>query len=97
VCAEHGGKAHALNEGLVHISNEIVVTIDADTFLHKEAIRRIVTRLITDPSNTAAVAGTVLVKNSRSTFMARLQEWDYFTAIASVKRQQSLYQGTLVA
>jgi biofilm PGA synthesis N-glycosyltransferase PgaC len=29
--------------------------------------------------------------------MTRLQEWDYFMAIASVKRQQSLYQGTLVA
>ena len=97
VCAEHGGKAHALNEGLAHTSNNIIITIDADTFLHREAIRRIVTRLITDPSNTAAVAGTVMVKNSRSTFLARLQEWDYFTAIASVKRQQSLYQGTLVA
>jgi biofilm PGA synthesis N-glycosyltransferase PgaC len=29
--------------------------------------------------------------------MTRLQEWDYFTGIASAKRQQSLYQGTLVA
>ena len=29
--------------------------------------------------------------------MAGLQEWDYFTGIASAKRQQSLYQGTLVA
>ena len=97
VCAEHGGKAHALNEGLEHTSNNLVVTIDADTFLYKEALRRIVMRLITDPPNTAAVAGSVLVKNSRSTFLAKLQEWDYFVAIASVKRQQSLYQGTLVA
>jgi biofilm PGA synthesis N-glycosyltransferase PgaC len=29
--------------------------------------------------------------------MTRLQEWDYFIGIASAKRQQSLYQGTLVA
>jgi biofilm PGA synthesis N-glycosyltransferase PgaC len=29
--------------------------------------------------------------------MTRLQEWDYFTGIAAAKRQQSLYQGTLVA
>src|SRR5918995_300239 len=49
------------------------------------------------PPGTAAVAGCVLVKNSRETFMTRLQEWDYFTGIASAKRQQSLYQGTLVA
>lgn len=95
--ARHAGKANALNEGLKHVSHEIVVCIDADTFLHPQALRRIVARFLTDPSDTAAVAGCVLVKNSRSTFMTRLQEWDYFTGIASAKRQQSLYQGTLVA
>jgi biofilm PGA synthesis N-glycosyltransferase PgaC len=95
--ANHGGKANALNEGLKHVTQDIVVCIDADTFLHPQALRRIVARFLTDPAETAAVAGCVLVKNSRSTFMARLQEWDYFTGIASAKRQQSLYQGTLVA
>jgi poly-beta-1,6-N-acetyl-D-glucosamine synthase len=97
VQANHGGKANALNEGLKHITQDIVVCIDADTFLHPQAIKRIVARFLTDPAGTAAVAGCVLVKNSRSTFMTRLQEWDYFTGIASAKRQQSLYQGTLVA
>ena len=97
VKANHGGKASALNRGLSQASHEIIVTIDADTFLHPQALRRIVARLISDPANTAAVAGCVLVKNSRDTFMTRVQEWDYFTGIASAKRQQSLYQGTLVA
>jgi poly-beta-1,6-N-acetyl-D-glucosamine synthase len=97
VHAHHGGKARALNEGLTYINHDIVVCIDADTFLHPQALRRIVARFLTDPPDTAAVAGCVLVKNSRSTFMTRLQEWDYFTGIASAKRQQSLYQGTLVA
>lgn len=95
--ADHGGKAHALNEGLKHVTHEIVICIDADTYLHPQALKRIVARFLTDPENTAAVAGCVLVKNSRSTFMTRMQEWDYFTGIASAKRQQSLYQGTLVA
>ena len=95
--ARHGGKAHALNEGMRHVTQDIVVCIDADTFLHPQALRRIIARFLTDPADTAAVAGCVLVKNSRSTFMTRLQEWDYFTGIASAKRQQSLYQGTLVA
>jgi biofilm PGA synthesis N-glycosyltransferase PgaC len=93
----HSGKARALNEGLKHVTQEIVVCIDADTFLHPQALRRIIARFLTDPPETAAVAGCVLVKNSRATFMTRLQEWDYFTGIASAKRQQSLYQGTLVA
>ena len=95
--ARHGGKANALNQGMKHVTHEIVVCIDADTFLHPQALRRIVARFLTDPADTAAVAGCVLVKNSRSTFMTRLQEWDYFTGISSAKRQQSLYQGTLVA
>lgn len=95
--ADHGGKAKALNQGLQHVSHEIVVCIDADTFLHPQALKRIVARFISDPPGTAAVAGCVLVKNSRDTFMTRMQEWDYFTGIASAKRQQSLYQGTLVA
>jgi poly-beta-1,6-N-acetyl-D-glucosamine synthase len=97
VRTHHGGKARALNRGLKDVTNEIVVTIDADTFLHPQALKRIVARLLSDPRGTAAVAGCVLVKNSRESFMTRLQEWDYFTGIASAKRQQSLYQGTLVA
>ena len=97
VRGNHGGKAMALNQGLEHVSHDILVCIDADTFLHPQALRRIVTRFLTDPQDTAAVAGCVLVKNSRASFMTRLQEWDYFTGIASAKRQQSLYQGTLVA
>jgi poly-beta-1,6-N-acetyl-D-glucosamine synthase len=97
VMAEHGGKARALNKGLRQVHTEIVVTIDADTFLHPQALKRVVARLLSDPADTVAVAGSVLVKNSREKFITRLQEWDYFTGIASAKRQQSLYQGTLVA
>lgn len=97
VRAEHGGKSQALNRGLEMVETDIVVTIDADTFLHPQALRRLITRLHSDPPGTMAVAGSVLVKNSRDTMMTRMQEWDYFAAISSVKRQQGLYQGALVA
>lgn len=53
VRASHGGKAAALNRGLEAVSNNILVTIDADAFLHPQAIRRIVARLVTDPPGTA--------------------------------------------
>jgi len=97
VQAYHRGKGRALNEGLKQVTQPLVVCIDGSTFLHPQALRRVIARFLTDPEDTAAVAGCVLVKNSRSTFMTRLQEWDYFIGIASAKRQQSLYQGTLVA
>jgi len=95
--ADHRGKAGALNKGLEYVSHGYTISIDADTFLHPEAITRIMSRMLSDPPHTAAVAGCVMVKNSRQSFMTRMQEWDYFLAISSVKRQQALYQGTLVA
>ena len=92
----HQGKAAALNAGLEAVSHRVLVTIDADTFLHRQSVRRIVARLLDSP-DCAAVAGSVMAKNSRETGFARLQEWDYFLGIGAVKRQQSMYRGTLVA
>ena len=97
VRAHHGGKARALNRGLKDVTNEIVVTIDADTFLHPQALKRIVARLLSDPRGTAAVAGCVLVKNSRESFMARLQEWNYFTESLRPKGSNLSIRETLVA
>lgn len=91
------GKFNALNKALDYVTTEYVVTLDADTLLHKSAIRFIVSRMKSAPSDVCAVAGAVLVRNSRTSFIAKLQEWDYFLGIASIKRMQGLYQGTLVA
>jgi biofilm PGA synthesis N-glycosyltransferase PgaC len=91
------GKSHALNTGLAAVATELVITLDADTVLHPRAIRHLVARLLLAPPDVQAVAGSVLVRNSRDNLWTRMQEWDYFLGIASVKRMQGLYQGTLVA
>jgi len=91
------GKAAVLNSGLVEAKHDLIVTIDADTRLRADSLTKIVERLLSDPPNTKAVAGAILVGNSRQTMMAGLQEWDYFHGIAAVKRMQSMYHGTLVA
>jgi len=91
------GKNHALNTGLAAVGTELVITLDADTLLHPGAIRQLVARLLNAPADVQAVAGSVLVRNSRDNLWTRMQEWDYFLGIASVKRMQGLYQGTLVA
>lgn len=91
------GKNYALNAALNEVETEYVITLDADTLLHKFALRNIVSRMLTSPSDVCAVAGTVLVRNSRGNLIARIQEWDYFLGIASIKRLQGLFQGTLVA
>lgn len=93
----HAGKSEALNEGLGAAAHELIVTIDADTCLRRNALTNMVERFCADPPHTAAVAGSVLVRNSRQNIFTRMQEWDYFLGIGSTKRMQSLFQGTLVA
>ncbi|MDI1352706.1 MAG: glycosyltransferase family 2 protein, partial [bacterium] len=98
VLEEHKqGKSHALNTGLAVAKYDYIISLDSDTLLWENAISELVIRLLSGPPNTAAVAGSVYVRNSRDSFMAKVQEWDYFNAISSVKRMQSLFQGTLVA
>ncbi|SEF24346.1 glycosyltransferase [Variovorax sp. NFACC27] len=94
---QNGGKARALNIGFKQVLHDIVITVDADSFLYKGALTSIVERYHSDPPNTRAVAGKILVRNSRFNWITRCQEWDYFHGIAAIKRVQSLFQGTLVA
>jgi poly-beta-1,6-N-acetyl-D-glucosamine synthase len=93
----HAGKARTLTRALGSVGTPLAATVDADTLLMPLALRRIVARLLISPPDTVAVAGAVFVRNSRRNFFTRAQEWDYFLGIASVKRQQSLFQGTMVA
>lgn len=93
----NGGKANALNRGFAAAEHDLVLTLDADSYLYSDALRHLVGRFLCDPPNTAAVAGAMLVRNSRLNLVTKIQEWDYFHGIASAKRIQSLYQGTLVA
>ncbi|HWJ50080.1 MAG TPA: glycosyltransferase family 2 protein, partial [Solirubrobacteraceae bacterium] len=93
----HGGKARALNAGLRAVRTPLVATIDADTLLMPGALRRIVTRMLLSPPDTVAVAGSVMVRNSRRGLLSAVQTWDYFLGIGSIKRQQALLQATLVA
>jgi poly-beta-1,6-N-acetyl-D-glucosamine synthase len=93
----NGGKARALNQGFAQASHDLIITLDADSYLYRDSLQSIVERYMTDPPNTRAVAGTVLVHNSRESWITQAQEWDYFHGIAAIKRVQSLFQGTLVA
>ena len=93
----HGGKANTLNRALAEVETPLVATLDADTLLMPEALKRCVARLLVSPETTVAAAGAVFVRNSRANLLTQAQEWDYFLGIASIKRQQGLFQGTLVA
>ena len=93
----NGGKASALNHGLKRCTTDVIISIDADSYILKDGFRHLVGRYLSDPINTKAVAGEILIRNSRENWITKAQEWDYFLGIATIKRIQSLFQGTLVA
>jgi cellulose synthase/poly-beta-1,6-N-acetylglucosamine synthase-like glycosyltransferase/spore germination protein YaaH/peptidoglycan/xylan/chitin deacetylase (PgdA/CDA1 family) len=77
------GKAAALNSALSHARTEFVVTIDADTEIEPDAIRKLL-RHFSDPK-VGAVAGNVKVGN-RSRWLTRWQALEYITSQNMEKR-----------
>lgn len=91
------GKAKALNIGLATAKFPLLVTLDGDSSLHRDALVNIVGRLLSEPPDTASIAGAVFVKNHAHNLVTKTQNWDYLHGISSVKRVQSMFHGTLVA
>ena len=91
------GKAAALNRALESAQHDLIVTLDADAILFGDALWSMVERYVAAEPDVRAIAGCVLVRNSRENWLTRAQEWDYFHGLASMKRLQSQYQGTVVA
>jgi peptidoglycan-N-acetylglucosamine deacetylase len=77
------GKAAALNVAMSQADTEIVATIDADTEVEPDAIRKLL-RHFSDPK-TGAVAGNVKVGN-RSRWLTRWQALEYITSQNMEKR-----------
>jgi cellulose synthase/poly-beta-1,6-N-acetylglucosamine synthase-like glycosyltransferase/peptidoglycan/xylan/chitin deacetylase (PgdA/CDA1 family) len=80
---ENHGKAAALHLAMSLAETEIVVTIDADTEIEPDAIRKLV-RHFSDPT-VGAVAGNVKVGN-RSRWLTRWQALEYITSQNMEKR-----------
>lgn len=93
------GKFAALNHGLETVTTRYVITIDADTFLYDNALIDLVNNMYVrnQKEKVAAIAGTVMVKNSDKNLLTKIQYWEYFLSIASIKRMQGLFRSVLVA
>lgn len=74
---ENGGKARALNRGLLEARGDVIVALDADTLFPPETIG-LLARWFADPK-VGAVAGNALVGNSVN-LITRWQALEYVTA-----------------
>jgi biofilm PGA synthesis N-glycosyltransferase PgaC len=95
--ARNGGKANAVDIGLEHARIRLTITVDADPYLHRGALRHRVGRHLSDPPDARAVAGAVWERNSRANLATAAQERDCFHDIAAIKRPQGRHLGTLLA
>ena len=93
------GKHHALNAALATVTTPLVVTVDADTHLHRQSLTRLVVRVTSTPQgqHVSACAAALVAENSIATFVTRMQQWDYRLGINGVKRMQAAYNTALVA
>jgi poly-beta-1,6-N-acetyl-D-glucosamine synthase len=93
------GKFRALNRALEEVDTPLVVTLDADTLLQRQALSYIVSRLASRPQGqrVSACAGALVAENPTSNFLTRMQSWDYRLGINGVKGMQAAYNSALVA
>jgi biofilm PGA synthesis N-glycosyltransferase PgaC len=99
VSEPQAGKWRALNRALESVETSIVVTVDADTLLHADALRYLVNRLTGEPEgqHVCACAGALVVESPTRNLLTRMQSWDYRLGINGIKRMQAAYHSTLVA
>jgi biofilm PGA synthesis N-glycosyltransferase PgaC len=93
------GKHRALNTALATVETPLVVTVDADTYLQREALDYLVARVTSTPQDqhVCACAGALVAENPLDSYVTRMQQWDYRLGINGVKRMQAAYNCALVA
>ena len=82
----NGGKFDALNHGVAQARGEIIVCIDGDSIVERDALRHLVAHF--DDPNVGAVAGNVRVVN-RATIWSAMQALEYVVGLGLAKRAQS--------
>ncbi|NNM02518.1 MAG: glycosyltransferase [Nitrosopumilus sp.] len=81
---ENGGKASALNYGIVYSTGEIIVIVDADTIIGRHSLKEIVKGFQVN-EHVAAVAGNIKVRN-KVNWLTKCQALEYITGIQIVRR-----------
>ncbi len=83
------GKRHAMAAGARKARGDILVYVDSDSFLRRDAIRKLV-QGFADPE-VGAVCGHAAVENADRNILTRMQEVRYYVAFRIVKAAESLF------
>ncbi len=88
------GKPGAINTGIKNASGEVIITVDADSKLHPDALTWIARRFSSNP-RLGAVAGNVKIDKPTG-LLKTLQSLEYTTSINLVRKSQSMLHCVMV-
>lgn len=80
---ENGGKASALNLGLLYATSQIITVIDADTIIGPSSLKSIAKSIM--QQNVAAVAGNIKIRN-KVNWLTWCQALEYLSGIQIMRR-----------
>jgi cellulose synthase/poly-beta-1,6-N-acetylglucosamine synthase-like glycosyltransferase len=92
-----GSKAGALNFGLLFATGDVIVTVDADTLIERDALKEIV-KPLSNPS-VSAVSGNVMVlrgEHGANNLLVKLQAYEYLVSLELGRRFNALINTLLI-
>ncbi len=87
-CPQNGGKRRALDEGFRRATGTIWVTVDSDSEVLPDTLRRMVAPFVADPS-CGAVAGNVRVLNRHAGLLPKMLDAAFTTAFDFIRAAES--------
>jgi len=94
ISQKNTGKPGAINTGIKNASGEIVITVDADSKLHPDALTWIARRFSRNP-HLGAVAGNVKIDKPTG-LLKTLQSLEYTTSINLIRKSQSVLHCVMI-
>ena len=86
---QNRGKRQGMREGALIATGEVLVFIDSDTFVRRDAIARLASAFV-DPE-IGAVCGHANVLNCKVNFLTKMQEVRYYVAFRILKSAESVF------
>lgn len=92
ISQDNAGKAVALNTGIAMATGELIITLDADSYLTPGSIEELVKTMAN--SNYAVAIGEIVVGNTKS-FIGRMQHYEYLVCF-HLKRAQHIFRSAYI-
>lgn len=87
------GKRRGINNAVRHATSEIIVSVDSDVVVHRQAVKELVARF-TSPE-IAAVGGRVNVSNPNANWLTRMQTIKYFFGYEYMKNLENFFSSVM--